>query len=243
MYCIGDAQIEYILNDIRRNGIETEDLQLNLLDHICCMIEQNLEENGDFEDFYKTNIRKFYKSELREIEEETANLLTFKNYYKMKKTMIVCGAISAAAFVFGSFLKAMHLPGAAVMLFGGMILFSLFFLPLLVILKIKEISATRDKVILLLGAAIGILFFMSMLWLLNNWPMKHELWLFTLALASFVFLPVYFFTGIRNADTRINTIVSSIILVAVLGMQFTLTQLHHPGEQIPPSNTALPAHP
>ena len=42
MYCITEQQIEYILNDIRRNGIETEDLQLNLLDHICCMAEHNL---------------------------------------------------------------------------------------------------------------------------------------------------------------------------------------------------------
>ena len=44
MYYLSDQQIEYILNDIRRNGVEMEDLQLNLLDHICCIIEQNLEE-------------------------------------------------------------------------------------------------------------------------------------------------------------------------------------------------------
>ena len=81
MYCLSDKQIEYILNDIRRNGVEMEDLQLNLLDHICCIIEQNLEENGDFENFYSATLKTFYKKELREIEEETKTLLTFKNYY------------------------------------------------------------------------------------------------------------------------------------------------------------------
>ena len=47
MYNLSEQQIEYILNDIRRNGVEMEDLQLNLLDHICCIIEQNLKEGAE----------------------------------------------------------------------------------------------------------------------------------------------------------------------------------------------------
>ena len=79
MYCLNEKQIDFILDDIRRNGVELEDLQSNLLDHICCIIEQELEENGDFEQFYFSTIKKFYKNELREIEEETISLLNFKN--------------------------------------------------------------------------------------------------------------------------------------------------------------------
>src|ERR1043165_9729713 len=99
MYRITDEQIEFILNDIRRNGVETESLQLNILDHICCIIEQNLKESDGFEDFYHKTIRQFYKQNLREIEEETIKLLTFKNYYAMKKVMIASGAFAVAAFV------------------------------------------------------------------------------------------------------------------------------------------------
>ena len=88
MYSINDEQIDYILNDIRRRGVEMEDLQYNLLDHICCIIEQNLESGGNFEDFYNKTIPKFFKHELWEIEEETILLLTYKNYYTMKKAMI-----------------------------------------------------------------------------------------------------------------------------------------------------------
>ncbi|MBP7245269.1 MAG: hypothetical protein KBA99_08200, partial [Bacteroidia bacterium] len=76
MYCLSEKQIDFILDDIRRNGVELEDLQSNLLDHICCIIELELEENGDFEQFYFSTIKKFYKNELREIEEETISLLT-----------------------------------------------------------------------------------------------------------------------------------------------------------------------
>ena len=76
MFCITDQHIDYILDDIRRNGIETEDLQYNLLDHICCLAEQNLSDGADFEAFYRRTIKQFYRNELRELEEETKLLLT-----------------------------------------------------------------------------------------------------------------------------------------------------------------------
>ena len=136
MYCINDRQIDYILSDIRARGVEMEDLQYNLLDHICCLIEQNLEENGDFEGFYKKTIPKFYKHELWEIEEETITLLTFKNYYTMKKIMLLSGTISAALLSVGILFKFMHWPGASIMLVLGIGLASLLFLPLLFTLKI-----------------------------------------------------------------------------------------------------------
>ena len=79
MICLTDQQVEYILDDIRRNGIETEDLQLNLLDHICCIIEQNMQEGDQFEQVYRETIVQFYETNLKEIEVETQYLLTYKN--------------------------------------------------------------------------------------------------------------------------------------------------------------------
>ena len=45
MYRLNDQQIDYILSDIGARGVEMESLQLNLLDHICCIVERDLEEN------------------------------------------------------------------------------------------------------------------------------------------------------------------------------------------------------
>jgi hypothetical protein len=236
MYCISEQQIDLILDDIRRNGVELEDLQLNLLDHICCIIERELEEDGDFESFYRKTLQRFYKKELRELEEETINLLTFKNYYAMKKAMYISGAISVAAFIIGSFFKLMFWPGVAAILIFGILFFSLVFLPLLFILKTREVAAARDKLIMGLGTVAGILYCLSALWLLMHWNGKHEIWLATLAFTFFVFLPAYFFTGIRKPETRVNTIVSTIIIIGVMGIQFTLTALRRPeGERIPPN--------
>ncbi len=78
MYTISDQQIDFILDDLHCRGIRTEDLQHNLLDHMCILIEEGLEEGGDFKAFYSTAIRSFYRDELSELEEETHFLSTVK---------------------------------------------------------------------------------------------------------------------------------------------------------------------
>ncbi|MHA4812382.1 hypothetical protein ACX0G9_30090 [Flavitalea flava] len=78
MYFLSDDQVDFISMDIRRHGIEIESLQQSLLDHICILIEQNLEQDGDFHAYYNQTITTFYKQELREIEEETLFLINHK---------------------------------------------------------------------------------------------------------------------------------------------------------------------
>lgn len=225
MYCITDEQIDYILNDIRRNGIETEDLQLNLLDHICCIIEQNLEENGDFGEFYQKTVRQFYKLDLREIEEETTLLLTFKNYYAMKKLMIVSGTCAAAAFVLGSMFKAMHWPGASVLICLAIITFTFIFIPSLYVIKSKETKTTRAKLVLASGTLTGILYSLAVLFAIQHWPGVRILWFSTVSVSMFVFIPLYFFTGIRNPETKFNTIVSTVLFIGATGLLFTMLRV------------------
>lgn len=224
MYCLNEKQIDFILNDIRRNGVELEDLQLNLLDHICCIIENELEENGDFEQFYFSTIKKFYKKELREIEAETISLLTFKNYYVMKKTMLVSGVVAASFLSLGIILKFLHMPGAAVGIVLGIGLLSFVFLPLLFLLKIKEQKETKNKVLIGLGTFSGILMTLGILFKIMFWPGANMMALTALLILLFVFLPVYFFTGFRNPETKVNTVVSSILILTGCGLFLTLVR-------------------
>jgi hypothetical protein len=225
MYQLSDQQIDYIFNDISARGVEMESLQLNLHDHVCCIIEQNLEENGDFESFYQKTIQTFYKDALWEIEEETLQLLTNKNYYKMKKIMIYSGTLSVAGFIAGSIFKIMHWPGASAILLLSMLNISLIFLPLLFILKTREVSAMKDKLMIAIGTIFGILFSISSLFKIFHWPGANLMWLFALGILMFVFIPIYFFSGIRTPETKVNTIITSIILISAGGMLFTLTSL------------------
>ena len=224
MYTLSEKQIDFILNDIKIRGVEMEDLQLNLLDHICCIVECELEPNGDFEKFYQKTIPRFFKDELKEIEEETILLLTFKNYYAMKKAMIRTGIFSVVTTIFGSFFKLMHWPGAGPLIILGIGSLGLIFIPLMFILKTKDESSKRDKLILGLASLIGICLCFATLFSVMHWPTPTNgfFWFVAIFISAFALIPVYFFTGIRNPDTKLNTIVTTIILIGATGLQFTM---------------------
>ena len=224
MYCISEKQIDFILNDISARGIEMVSLQQDLLDHICCIIEHNLENDGDFENFYLDTISSFYKHDLKEIEEETINLQTFKNYYIMKKIMLVSGTFSAFILTIGILFKFMHWPGAAVMILAGILILSFVFLPLLFILKAKEKKDSKDKIIIALGAIASISMSLGILFKIMHWPFANILCISAIVIMVLLFLPIYFISGIKNPDTKINTIVSSLIIIVGSALILTLVR-------------------
>lgn len=224
MYCISEEQIDFILSDISARGIEMESLQQNLVDHICCVIEHNLDEDGDFESFYSAVIATFYKVELKEIEEETINLLIHKNYYVMKKIMMVSGALSASILSLGILFKFMHWPGAAVMILFGIVLLSFVFLPLMFVLKAKEKQENTDKIVVGIATLCAMLISVGILFKIMHWPFATILVTSALLIMMFLFIPIYFFSGIRNPQTKVNTMVSTILLIAGCGLILTLVR-------------------
>jgi hypothetical protein len=223
MYILSEKQIDYILNDIKVRGVEMEDLQLNLLDHVCCIIEYELEPGGNFETFYHQTIPRFFKNELKEIEEETTLLLTFKHYYAMKKTMNTVGMIASIGIVLGAIFRFQHWPGANVMLLLGVILFSFVFLPIIFTLKLRESKERRDKLVLFVGCSVAILFIIGSLFKLLHWPGANVLLGSAAVCLFFVFVPMYLFTGLRNADTKVNTIVNTVLIIAGSGLLISLS--------------------
>jgi len=222
MYKLRDQHIDFILNDISARGVTIEDLQYNLLDHICCIIENNLEENGDFENFYLKTVRTFFKKDLKEIEDETISLVIFKHYYTMKKIMLVSGTLSAFFFTFGIVFKFMHWPGASLGIVLGIGILSLIFLPLMFVLKIREKQDLKDKLVIGIGTLAGVLISLGTLFKVQHWPYANIMSLSSLLIMIFLFLPLYFFSGIRKPETKVNTIVSSILLLSACGLLLTL---------------------
>jgi hypothetical protein len=222
VYKLSDKQIDFILDDIKTRGIEMESLQLSILDHVCCIIEEHLEENGDFENFYKKTIASFYKDALWEIEEETINLLIYKNYYTMKKTMIISGIFSAVSLSTGIIFKFLYWPGAAAFIVLGILAASLIFLPLMFTIKAKEKQTVKDKFIIITGAFVSILTSLSILFKIMHWPYANIMGICSILIMIFIFLPIYFFTGIRNPETKINTITSSVLIILGCGLLLTL---------------------
>jgi len=222
MYCINDKQIDFIINDISARGVKMESLQQDILDHVCCIIEQNLEENGDFDSFYFRTIETFYKNELKEIEEETQSLLMNKHYYTMKKVMINSGIFSATVLSLGVILKYLHLFGANICVVLGIFFLCFVFLPLLFTLKIKEQKQAKDKVLVGLATLAGILMTLAILFRMMHWPYSLIMGYTSIGTLLLLFMPINLVNGIKNPETKVNTIVTSILVVAGCGLWLTM---------------------
>jgi hypothetical protein len=231
MFVLSDEQVSFILDDIKRNGIGLEELQLNLLDHICCIIENEMPPGENFEEFYRKIIPRFFKRRLGEIQEETELLLTFKHYYAMKKAMLYSGTFAAIGVIAGSIFKVMHWPGASAVFLLAVFILSFIFLPILFLIKVKEVKVKREKIILGLATSFGILASLSTLFKVMHWPGARIMWLLALGILFFLFLPIYYFGGIRNPETKMNTIVSSVLILFAGGLLFLLTSIR-PSQQI-----------
>jgi hypothetical protein len=224
MYSINDQQIDYILNDIRRRGVEMEDLQYNLLDHICCIIEQNLESGGNFEDFYNKTIPKFFKHELWEIEEETILLLTYKNYYTMKKAMIYGGVFSLALIAMGTVFKIFHWPGSAPLLILGFLTLCLVFFPAALYLNYNP---AKKNIGTNLAAFLGGTFLMmGILFKVMHWPGTPLLLISGWVILLVILIPLLLISKLKkNIPTKEKLIYSLGAMALILFELATLFKL------------------
>ena len=227
MHSVSDKQVDFILNDIKARGVDLEDLQDNLLDHICCMVENEMPEGDNFYEFYERILPQFFKHELKELQEEVNILLKFKNYYAMKKIIKYSGITASLLILLGAIFKTLHWPGASVMMVSGAFLFGFLFLPLMIILKFKDEERLIDKWVLSFGLLVALGIFVGVLFKLMHWPYAYMLLRVNLSLFVFVHVPLYFFTRIRRPDLRFNTIVNASLMMATGGMLYALLNLGH----------------
>jgi hypothetical protein len=83
MVKLTDEQVECVFDEIKARGVTIEDLQYNLLDHMCCILENELTEDDDFYELLYAIIPRFFNDSLVEIEQETILLIT-KNLIKLE---------------------------------------------------------------------------------------------------------------------------------------------------------------
>jgi hypothetical protein len=226
MYKISDDQIDFILSDIEANGIDLEDLKEGLLDHICCIIESEYKESVDFYLFYDDVKRRFFKDSFDEIQKETIDLLTFKNFFAMKKTLKITGLLSVSLTILGAIFKTYHWPGAGACYVIGAALFSLIFLPLLIILKFRDDESKKEKIVFSFGLLLGSAACLGVLFKLMSWPGANMMFRGSVTLFIFLYVPLYYVIGIRKPEKKFNVLVNTVLMMACGCMLYGLIKLH-----------------
>jgi hypothetical protein len=224
MVCLNENQVDEIRQLIEAKGAEMEELTNDLLDHICCMVEERMNHESDFRKVLQETMAVFGNNGIRNIQDETTFLLT-KNLLAMKKTTHIIGITAAIFLLIGTFFKIYHLPGASVLYVSGGFLLSIIFLPLMLTIKIKEKISKPRIWMNVMGTISGILLVVSVLFKVMYWPGASIIMWIGGAMAMLGFLPLYIYTSIGNKEKRTTTITTAVISVGAMSMLFALVNL------------------
>ena len=219
MFSLTEQQIAFIENDIKVRGITSPDLSIDLLDHICCLIEDTLDEYRNFETVYLETILLFGENGLKEIQDETNRLLTFKHYHIMNSTMKISGYASSLMILSGAFFKFQHWPGASPLMVLGVFFLTVLFLPLLFILKFKSSAENNRSIVLSIIAGVAsLLLCFGVLFKIMHWPCAQMLTFAGGALLILGYLPIYFISVYKNTTNKINATATVILIIAGVGL-------------------------
>jgi hypothetical protein len=153
MLSLSCAQIEIIASNVCKAGITLPHLQDELIDHLCCQVEELMRKGMDFEQAYDSIKHTIGVRELKKVQEDTI-LLIDKKYTIMKTTMNVFGILSLGLIAIGTIFKLIHWNNGTFFFLIGFPLLAGVFFPLLIWVMKKE-SKIKGNLLLYISAGIG----------------------------------------------------------------------------------------
>jgi len=226
MSSLTDLQVELIRGDIRQNGIEMTDLEDDLLDHICCALEEELDVNSSFESAYSKIKSLVCPNGYREIQEETTQLLTLK-FNKMRKTMNILGIIGSALLLVGSIFKLQHWPGAGVSLVLGGAILVLGYLPFMLSMSLKQTDKTISKIRNVVGYLSSTAIVVGVIFKLQHWPEARLILLGGIGIFLVFFIPLFIKSVGKEAIMKIQPVTSAVLLMAIVSILFAFSNQSH----------------
>ena len=192
MVSLTDEQVDFIRKEIESHGISLPDLQTNLIDHMCTIIENEMSDSDDFHSFFYSILPRFFHDNLHEIEMETIQLIHQQKFKHMKKALNYVLAFSSILLVTGSIFKIFHLAGAAMLIVSSLALVLFAAVPLALIgMHNHPISKTQKSLNALISLVV-LLFACGGVFKVQHWPFANILMLSSVGLLCLVYVPVYF---------------------------------------------------
>ena len=115
---LSDHRVDMINDILVENGVTYDELRDDLLDHICCLVEEQMDDGKSFQQGLDLALDRFGLNQLKIIQETTLYLINSK-LNTMKKTIGIIGLITSLLVIVGVLFKILHFPGANIMLVLG----------------------------------------------------------------------------------------------------------------------------
>lgn len=150
---LSDQEEAFVKARIERSTISSRALGEDLLDHFCCLIEEQMDQGRSFEEAYQVAWQRICPNGLGEIQRETTFLRNATKIMLMKKLLYTVGLLSSISISAGWLFKLLHLQGGGALFTYGFLALVFLFLPLLALDRYKLVlsSGPAEKLKVLLG--------------------------------------------------------------------------------------------
>jgi hypothetical protein len=219
---ISVKELKRVSTDIDQQGLTYTRLKNELLDHICCNVENYMNDGLTFNEAYRKVKREMGSRRIRQVQDATLYLINQK-YRRMKRTMLVLGISTAVIIIVGTIFKMLHWPLSGILLTLGLASLSLVFIPLFVMVKIRDTRAKKKEVnlfLLVTGLIAGILFSLGSLLKVQHWPGAN----ITIGISlifCFLFLVLFFIAMSKDKSNWIE----NFTYIMLLAMFFAFVNL------------------
>ena len=224
---LDSKQIKQIESDVESARITLNNLQHELVDHICCEVEHAMQTGKSFEDAYTKIKEQTGIKVLQKIQENTLYLID-KNYALMKTTMKITGNVSLALIAIGTVIKIYHWPGASIILMLGFTLLCFIFFPAAIYLNYTYKSEKRKPLLhlsILLG---GITFMLGIFFKVMHWPGSAALLFFGWSVILLIFLPLLLFSKLKEVNTSGEKLIYALGILSLIIFEFaTMFKMFH----------------
>jgi len=193
---LNPQQLETIIEGIDQSRLHLPDLRDDLLDHLCCIVEEQMREGADFHEAYQLALLRLCPNGADEIERETIFLLNIQKILRMKKLKYGIGLLASISVSVGYFLVLMNWPIGREIFNYGFLTLVLVFVPML---AYEQLQKSSDKVFhermkLILGFSSAIIAGIGVAFKLMHLMGAGVLFGLGVALFAFGFLPFLFFS-------------------------------------------------
>ncbi len=199
MNSITIENVDFIYKDVQAKGITMDVLLDEMVDHICCSIEAEINSGITFETAYNKLMATIDSSTFINIQHQTL-LSTNLKFQNMKKSMVVLGSFGALFLWTGSILKMFHLPLAGVILLLGTAITIMGFFPLFFYTSYKEQGEKKNILLSLTGYLTLSFLMIGVLFKVQHWPGAAIALLIGQFLLVLLFLPLYLVNAYKKAS-------------------------------------------
>jgi GldL N-terminal domain/GldM N-terminal domain len=225
MYSLSNNEISLIENWVDEAEITFSHLRDDLIDHLCCDIENEINDGEEFQKAYEKVKEKTTLFGLKEIQEDTV-LLINKRYRFMKNTMKIFGTISMATLAIGSLFKMFHWPGASYLIVLGFLLMCFVFFPATIWVLRKESKFKGRKSFAVITFLSFVILMIGILFKIQHWPGASMMLLTGLGMICFVFLPTLIYNHLQlvenKKDRRLYITGYLALIIYIIGFLFKI---------------------